>query len=61
LVDPIPIIPKLEEEEGVVRPLPEVQAKRTSRVLKAHFRRTIIDIDEEMEDVKEIGGMSTQL
>ncbi len=61
MVDPIPIILESKEEEGIVGPLLEVQAKRTKRVLNAHFWHTSIDIDEELEVVEEIGGMSTQL
>jgi hypothetical protein len=35
-------------------------ASRTSKVSRACFQCTPIDVDEEMEKVDEIGGMNTQ-
>ncbi len=61
LVDPTFILSKSNKEEGAASPLLKAQAIRTSKVLKAHFWHAPIDINEEMEDVKEIGGTSAQL
>jgi hypothetical protein len=60
LVDPTFILLESNKEEGDVKPLLKAQVTRTIKVIKAHFRHTPIDINEEMEDVKEIGGTSAQ-
>ncbi len=62
LVDLIFIIPKSnEEEEGVVKPLLKTPVARINKVWGVRFQRAPIDIDENMEDVKKIGGINTQL
>jgi hypothetical protein len=48
-----------KEEEVVARPLPRTLVARINKVSKMHFRRLPIDVNEEMEDVKAIGGMNT--
>jgi len=60
LVDPTFILSESNREEGDVKPLLKAQATRTIKVIKAHFWHAPIDINEEMEDVKEIGGTSAQ-
>jgi hypothetical protein len=61
MVDPTFILSKLDkEEEGVVRSLLEVQVIKTNKVPGASFQCAPINIDVEMEDVKEVGGTSTQ-
>jgi hypothetical protein len=55
------ILPKSkEEDEGVARLELKVQAIRTSIIPRAHFWHAPIDLDKEMEDVKDVGGTSTQ-
>ncbi len=59
-VYPTFILLKLDEgEEGAARPVPKAHAKGTIKVLKANFWCIAIDINEEMENIKEIGGMNT--
>jgi len=50
-----------KEDEGVIRPTSEAQAKGSSKVLRVHFWHTPINLDEDMEDVKEIDETNTQL
>jgi hypothetical protein len=50
-----------KEDEGVIRLTPEAQAKGSSKVSRVHFWRAPINLDEDMEDVKEINGTNTQL
>jgi len=52
---------ELNEEETTTRPLPKILVARINKVPKMHFRHAPIDINEEMEDVKKIGEMNTQL
>ncbi len=62
LVDLIFIIPKSnEEEEGVAKPLLRTPVVRINKVWGVRFQRAPIDIDEKMEDVKEICWTNTQL
>jgi hypothetical protein len=62
LVDPTFILSELnKEEEGATRSLLEVQVIKTNKVLRVHFQYAPIDIDVEIEDVKEVGGTGTQL
>ncbi len=60
-VDPTLILLESNKEEGSAIPLLKAQAIGTNKVPRAHFQHAPIDIDEEMEDVKEIGGTSAQL
>jgi hypothetical protein len=50
-----------EKEEGVAKPQLEAQVARTNKILGVCFQHAPIDVDEEMEDIEEIGGMNTQL
>jgi hypothetical protein len=50
-----------EEEEGATKLLFEAQIAKTNRVWGGCFWHVPIDIDEDMEDVKEIDGTSIQL
>lgn len=62
LVDLIFIIPKSnEEEEGVAKPLLKTLVAKINKVWGVRFQRAPIDIDEKMEDVKEICWTNTQL
>ncbi len=47
-----------KEEEGAAKLQSEVQAVGTSRVSRMCFRCAPIDVNEEVDDVKEIVGMS---
>ncbi len=49
-----------EEDEGDVNTPLETQAARGKRFLGMRSRQTPIDLDEEMEDIEEVGGMTTQ-
>ncbi len=61
-IDSTFILLELDEEEGsVARPLPITLVVRISKILGTHFWHAPIDVNEEMEDVKEINGMNTQL
>lgn len=61
-IDSTFILLELDEEEGAVaKPLPITLVVRISKVSGTHFWHTPIDVNEEMEDVKEINGMNTQL
>jgi hypothetical protein len=42
------------------RPILEPQAIGSSKIPRVHFRHTPIELNEEMEDIKEVGEMSTQ-
>jgi hypothetical protein len=56
------ILSKLDkEDEGATRPTPEAQAKGSNKVSRVHFWRTPINLDKDMEDVKEIDETNTQL
>ncbi len=62
LVDPTFIISNLEEEdENVAKTEQETQAPRNSKIPRNFLQRAPIDLDEEMEDIKEIGGTRTPL
>ncbi len=56
------ILSKSNDKDEVVAKLEtKVQAARNSRVPRVCFWHAPIDLDKEMEDVKEVGGMITQL
>jgi len=48
-----------KHDEGATRPTPEAQAKGNNKVSRVHFWRTPINLDKDMEDVKEIDGTNT--
>ncbi len=60
-VNPTFILLESNKEEGFAIPLLKAQAIGTNKVPRAHFQHAPIDLDEEMEEVKEIGGTSAQL
>jgi hypothetical protein len=60
LVGSTSIVPDFEEDEGVARTSLKTQVARGNKVSKAHFQRAPIDLDEEMEDVEEVGGIITE-
>jgi hypothetical protein len=49
-----------EEDEGATRFPLEIQIAKGTRVLGACFWRTQTNLDEEMDDVEELGGMNSQ-
>jgi hypothetical protein len=49
-----------EEDESVCKFPLKTQIARTTRVLGAH-RCTLINLDEEMDDIEKLGGMNNQL
>lgn len=49
-----------KEQETAIRPLLGIIIVGISKILGMHFWHAHVDVDEEMEDVKEIGGMNTQ-
>jgi hypothetical protein len=56
------IVPNFEEEdEGAPKTALKTQATWSNRVPKAHFWHTPIDLNEEVEDMEEVGRTSIQL
>jgi len=49
-----------EAYEGVVRGPLEIQVARSTKVSRAHFWHASIDLNEEMDNVEEVGGTNTQ-
>jgi hypothetical protein len=49
-----------EPYESVVRAPLEIQVARSTKVSRAHFWHASIDLNEEMDNVEEVGGMNTQ-
>jgi hypothetical protein len=62
LVDLTFIVPNFEKEDESVVKIPlETQAIGGTKILRARFRFTLIDLDKEINDIEEVDGMNTQL
>jgi hypothetical protein len=49
-----------EANEGVARAPLEIKVARSTKVSRAHFLHASIGLNEEMDNVEEIGGTNTQ-
>jgi hypothetical protein len=54
------VLDSKKTDEGVVKAPLKIQVTRGTRISRTHFWHALIDLNEEMDDVEEVNGTSTQ-